>query len=726
MENCYYRESPGFIFEVFNTGDSLWITASWRGGRRLAFRAAYAPGGGMELERREKGADHVVFHLKTLFGNYRVRLDFPPAEPSMLHCVTTLVSDIPLHVPFWPRDCVPLPGKTPATGKVHISQEGIRSGLMYMSFTQPANGSLLYFQHLSALNDYCNATETSLSGTVGGRWPELGFSLPPTKEKPLPAGKEFVLSDAYLLLDAQKATGEFGQARQFLDMLSRVYVQLPPVKTTYRNWPDILKKSLHDLEYKAGCWLQADGKSYLNAYVSDYATPPESMVQLAVLLPLLDYEEWSGEQVNVADVIKENLPTFYDDKINSLSRWLVSAEEKLDGSEEHKKPRVMDSWYLHHPLLNLSRIAMKGDKTARDLLLGSLDYVIKVARHFKYDWPVFYHLDTLEVIKAEAAPGKGGERDVPGIYAHVMLQAYELTKEQKYLTEAKRAAKALQGRGFDLFYQANNTAFASGAILRLWKMTGDELYLDLSYLCLANIFKNVWLWDCDYGHAKYYQTFFALFPLNNAPYTAVYEELEGFSAFHDYLAHAKDRVIMPAVRLLLAEFIKHMMHRSLFYYPPELPSSVLSEQVKSGELDKKLWIPVEDLQDGWKTSGTVGQEVYGAGLPFALVPRHYYRIPEASMMMYIDYPSCNYVKRGQSLFFTVQGDERLHCRMLLIPVDGGNLSGYNVTVSGKQVKGKRTPEGYQEFILNGNQRIGIRWKAKGRKKKAAAQLIKSL
>jgi len=47
----------------------------------------------------------------------------------------------------------------------------------------------------------------------------------------------------------------------------------------------------------------------------------------------------------------------------------------------------------------------------------------------------------------------------------------------------------LQGLGFELFYQANNTAFSSGAMLRLYKATKKEIYLQLSYLCLANVFK---------------------------------------------------------------------------------------------------------------------------------------------------------------------------------------------------------------------------------------------
>jgi hypothetical protein len=42
----------------------------------------------------------------------------------------------------------------------------------------------------------------------------------------------------------------------------------------------------------------------------------------------------------------------------------------------------------------------------------------------------------VKVLRAEFAAGKGGEHDVPGLEAHVMLQAYTLWREKRYLTEA--------------------------------------------------------------------------------------------------------------------------------------------------------------------------------------------------------------------------------------------------------------------------------------------------
>src|SRR5512141_2886920 len=121
-----------------------------------------------------------------------------------------------------------------------------------------------------------------------------------------------------------------------------------------------------------------------------------------------------------------------------------------------------------------------------------------------------------------------------------------------------------------MMYQANSTIFSSGALLRLWKETGDELFLNMSYVAVANIFNNMWMWECNYGYAKDYRTFFALFPLSDAPYTAVYEEIEAVAALHDYLAYL-DGSIPESLKILIPEFIRALMYKGRFYYPALLP-----------------------------------------------------------------------------------------------------------------------------------------------------------
>ena len=715
-----------FTFDVLVVEESLWVLVRFPAGGELALRAAYCPDGDLSIDeiisiddRVEYGAQSgVEIKVRSTVGDFRVQLQFPRIDRPLLHCTTTLTPVAPLFVPFWPRDIVLLgkeDDRTKSEGVIYASQVETRSGLVYFSLTKPRGGAVLYFQNLTSLNDYCIQTETSLADVVGGEWPELGLALPASTEKPLEAGTEITLSDAFLIFSPEIPRDDLGMSRQFLDFLAQIYMALPQVKTEYIHWPELLQKSLHALSNSEKCWSDERGRWFLNAYVGDHANPPESMVQLTVLLPLLEYAEWSGQDIPIAEELRAGLPRFFDKKAKVLGRWLPSAADRLDESEPQKRPEVMDSWYLYHSLLNISRLALRGDKTAQKLFLDSLEYAMKVAHKFDYQWPVFYDLYTLEIIKAETKEGAGGETDVPGLYAHVMLQAWELTKEDRYLEEAKKAARTLKGLGFNLFYQANETLFGAGAMLRLWKETGDELFLNLSYLSLANIFNNMWMWECNYGYGEHYKTFFALFPLKDAPYTAVYEELEGFAALHDYLAHF-DGEAPEWLEILIPEFLRNLLYKGRFYYPPNLPPEMLAEEPKTGELDPKLWIPIEDIHDGWEKAGQVGQEVYGAGLPFGLVPRHYWRVPGESFMIYIDYPIRDFsaAVEGEASF-RVLGDPRLTCRLRLMPTSKKRLPKFEVQSEreGKieSLEGRKTPEGHIEYELFSDRTVIVQWEA---------------
>jgi hypothetical protein len=714
LDYIYSKKCGSYTFNIYADYDSLWVLALWPKGGKVAFRMAYAPGAELMVKATTEIENGVELTLNSVIGSYTVTVTFPVGEDGVMRYTTILQPTTDLLIPFWPRDII-IPGKDGkpdnTAGNIRASQVGTRSGLIYFNMTRPKAGSVMYLQNLTALNNYFQQTETSGGETVSGEWPELGFALPAAIKKPLRAGKNITISDAFVSFNQEVPDDEATMVRQYLDMMANIYLQLPLPETFYHDWPKALDKGLKDLIHSPGCWSQLGAHSYFNAYVSDYETPPEIMVQLAVLLPLLDYVEWSKEELEVMKKIKEGLPSFYNKDLGVIMRWHPEAEDQLKGEEEQKHPRTMDSWYLHHPLLNLSRLALKGDKVARQLFLDSLDYTIKVAHHFNYTWPVFYHMETLEVLKAETEPGKGGEKDVAGIYAHVMLQAYELTGEKRYLNEAEKAAKTLQGLGFELFYQANNTTFSAGALLRLYKITKNQIYLDLSYLCLANVFKNVQLWDCNYGYGKNFPSFFAVFPLSNAPYTAVYEEQEVFCALHDYMHHAEAVDILPSVNMLISEYIRYLVFRAIYYYPPMLPKEMLADKPKIGDLVPDLWIALEDMQDGWEKCGQVGQEVYGAGNAFGILPRHYMQVPGEDFMIFVDYPTKNFTtKKGQPISFFVKGDSRLKCRLSIVSNNNKKLPDFKVTgMVQKELKGVKTKDGNLEYIINGDQKIHINW-----------------
>ncbi len=709
----YTNNYKGFLFEFIITYDSLWIAYRSTKTVIIGFRLAYSPGGQLKLDGIKKQGDEVFCAIKCASGKISTHIKWASSAENapILHYTTTLKPVEDLSIPFWPRDVyIAGTGKlADVNGRMHINQEGTRSGLLFFSITRPQAGSILYLQNLTALNDYCEQTKTSCADVVGGNWPELGLALPPTKQEPLKAGKEVTISDAIVVFSDNNSQYEASLSKQFLNLLGDAYMHLARPDTKYHDWPKILSFGLRDLIDCHACWSYVNGHAYFNAYLCDFVTPPEIMVQLAVMLPLIDYQEWNNSKIDTIAEITDALPTFYDADLKTIMRWLPAAHNKLDGAEEQKKPKVMDSWYLHHPLLNLSRMALKGDAVANKLFMESLEYAINVAHHFKYEWPVFYQMETLEVIKAETEPGKGGEKDVAGIYAHVMLQAFELTGSRKYLSEAEKAASSLKGKGFNLLYQANNTAFSAGALLRLNKLTGKKIYMDLCYLCLANLFKNVQLWNCTYGYGKHYPSFFALFPLSNAPYTAVYEEQEVFCAFHDLLKQAEGMKLQSSAILLMTEYIRYLVYRAAYYYPPMLPKDLIAEKPKTGEIDPQLWVALEDMHDGWEKSGSVGQEVYGAGNAFGILPRHYIRVPDEDFFIYADYPVLNTKKNKNKISFTVVGDERLKSTLAIISSEK-KLPPVMVTVQNKKLTAGQTKEGSVFYIVAGMSEITVSWK----------------
>lgn len=707
-----------YTMRLYNTGDSIWVTLGWPQSGQMAFRVAFAYNSTFTVTALSDNSPEILLELSTAIGSYKFAVSISGDSQPILHYTTAFKAYTPVLLPYSPRDIVPLTknGKTVnTTGEIHSSQVGTRSGILFTSMTSPATLSLFYFQNLSALSDFCDATKTSLAETVGGQWPEMGFQLPAVTKEPFPQDRFYTLSDAYVLCSTDSPANEIESARQYLDSLAAIYKVLPKPQTKYQDWQQISRKALRDLTYNKGCWSYAGGHAYLNAYLCDYKTPAEIMVQLAVLYAITEHSKWTGIPYEVIGEIAQGIPCFYDGKLQTISRWLPSQRGELDESEEQKSPMVMDSWYLHHPLMNLSKLALDGDKASEELLLKSVGYAITVAKKFDYQWPVFYKMDTLEIVKEETQPGKGGEKDVAGSYAHLMINVWKLTGDKTYLNEAVRAAGNLVEMGNAIFYQANNTAFSALAMLRLYKETGETSFLDTSYLCIAGIMRNVQLWECDYGNAQHFDNFFGVFPLNDAPYKAAYEEMEVYAALNDYIkeAYEMDAPVAESLYVLLPEYIRYSVSRLASYYPTMLPADILSKEVKTGEIDPNLWIPIEDLYDGWEQHGQVGQEVYGAGVGFGVVPRQYIKTGDDNLVVYTDYPvqhSLNKKTRTMTLQFI--GTKDFQSRMLILKTGKDQKSVVQVRLAGEKktmLLPDRSSKEKEEYSLPGNAKVIISW-----------------
>jgi hypothetical protein len=697
---------------------SFWIFADSGSGGGVALRSAFTAAGTLRLTYAETGKrpGHASFELASDLGAHRVVLETSKrGEATMLHCTTYFrpLRDLKKETPardLYVYDAEGEPLRT--SGKVHCAQRGLRTGMVYASSTAEPKLSLFYLQNFTKLASFFDHTATTPADTVGGEWPELGYSAP-QHDKPLHASVEYVTSDVYLLLSQGVPQTEADAAGQFLDLLSEAYLALPKPAGEYHHWPAKAHETALHLSHAPKAAYERFGKRYITPYVGDETKPPESMVQLVVLMALCEYEDWCGEPIPLANKIRENIPTFFNDAVGSVVRWLPgdSFEKRQDPGQDHD---AMDSWYLYHVLFNLTRLAVREETAAKRLLKDSLPYAIRVARRFAYRWPIFFKLSTLEIIRAEASEGRGGENDVAGIYALTMLHAYEIFGDAEYLEEAKAAIAALEGLGFTLAYQMNTTLFAAEAALRLFTMTGDERYKGLSEICMANAFNNMFLWECEYGFAQSYHTFFGLFPLQDAPYFAAYEELEASAKFREYFRLGSG-AIRPSLRLLMAEYCKNLLPRAHYYFPSSLPAFTIAKEFQNGKVERALEIPLEDMRDGRSVSGQVGQETYGAGLALVCSTRHYKQIPGSNVMLFCDYPAFEFKalkpngKSGAKRYqLRVAGDARSTCSVRFIQTAYEDLPDVVVRDGeGKPVEGSVTAEGHRAFEVAGDQRLEI-------------------
>ncbi|RVT90575.1 hypothetical protein EOD43_19870 [Sphingomonas crocodyli] len=629
----------GLAIEIAEGCDAVWalVRRPDRGG--LALRVAQAQGGCRHIRRVRRGAgEKLRIELDTSAGHQLLVMRIADGEVPVLRITTSLTPAVGLLVPFYPRDLYPLDANddpTRAQGKVEAAQRGLNSGVCYLRLEKPAFGSILYFQNFTSLNARFRATNTKPDGAVGGEWPELGY-LPPTPPQspqppldPLRAGETVVVYDTFVAIHDETDADETAMAQRYLTLLGAIYRQIELPEAEWHDWPERARRTLRDLDRAPEATIRHYGHLYLHPYTA--AEYPDSMVQLSVLAALRDYEAWLGEGVPLKAALEAGLRKFYDPRLRTLRRYLpnVGADKDAD---------AVDSWYLYHPLMNLGRLALDGDKRAERLFRQSMEFAIKAAHHFDYIWPIQFKVTDFSIITASRDEQHLGQTDVGGLYAYVMLQAFQLTDEKRFLDEARAAIRKAQGMRFKLNYQANLTAWGAAACMRLWRIDDDPTFLAQSYVYLASFFHNAAMWESEIGHARHYRTFLGVTALHDAPYMALYECFDSFAAFERYLKDGGPD-LDANVRMLVSQYCRYALDRAWYYYPDALPPDAIAPQQRehNGHVDRSLSLPVEDLYVDGQPAGQVGQEVYGSGSAFVFATRAFHNFAGVPFTLYCDH-----------------------------------------------------------------------------------------
>ena len=698
--------------DVMAGADSLWLIIRRKGIGGFALRAAYAPGGCQSVRRlRRREGEQLRLKIGSRLGEYEVSVACPPASMPVLRVTTRLTPSEALLVPFLPRDLYPLDARDDPTGRegrVEAAQRGLNTGLCFVTTDPGGFGTTLYVQNLTALNDYFRQTDTKPDGAVGGLWPELGY-LPPTPrqsptppEKPLRAGRAVTLSDAFLAFHDSTDGDEQQLAETFLNQLATVYDLLETPPTEFHDWQQRAEQTLKDLDEADEATIAHYGFRYIHPYTG--AEYPDVMVQLSIVAALRDYEAWLGEDVPLRSQLQRGLTKFYDRELGTLRRYLPNVGKEKDAD-------AVDSWYLYHPLLNLGRLALDGDKRAERLFLKSLDYGIRAAHHFGYKFPIQYNVKTFEIITKARDDGLG-QTDVAGIYAYVMLQAFDLTDSLKYLNEARKAIETAKGMKFDLNYQANLTAWGAAACMRLWRIDNREDYLRQSYVYLASFFHNSAMWESEIGWARYYPNFMGVTALHDAPYMAMFECFDSFAAFEQFLMSGGPE-LSRAVRTLISEYCRYALHRAWFYYPDALPPGAVSPKQRepNGTVKRDLSFPVEDLYVDGQQAGQVGQEVYGAGSAFVFATRAFHRWDGAPFNLFCD----QFLTRSERpterhLNIHITGGETRTANLFVLRKGKRKLPRITLTSAGGEVIRPTSRKADRiEFIVPATDEYSLRW-----------------
>jgi len=695
--------------EIAQGSDAVWVLMRRAGHGGLALRTATGSGG-MAARLKSKSKSGCVVSADTPQGQFTIEISLPESAAPMLRATTTLKPAADLLIPFLPRDLYPLddhgdPVRT--TGTVEAAQRGVNGGVLYFRMEKPDFGNVFYFQNLTALNDYFEATDTTPDGVVGGEWPELGYQ-PPTAplghsppKNPLPKGKVVTISDALVQVAASNACDEQTCALEFMDLLAAAYRQIERPVSEFRDWPARARKTLADLKRSPKASIQHYGHMYLHPYTD--AEYPDSMVQVSVLAAIAQYGEWRGRPSPLRDALAAGLDKFFDKKLPALRRYLPNV-----GKDKNKN--AVDSWYLYHPLLNLGRMAKGGDAQAREIFVASLPYAVKAARHFEYQWPIQYDVRDFKVLVEDRDKAGHGQTDVGGIYAYVMIQAADITGDKSYLDEAARALKKLDGLRFNLIYQANLSAWGAVATVKLWRETGESWFFRQAHVFIAGLFHNSEIWESRIRAAKAHKNFLGATCLHDAPYMAIYECFETLAAFEEYLELGGDD-IEPSIRLMIAEYRRYALDRAWFSYPDALPEyAIAQDDIRNGHIDRTLSFPLEDMYGDGQPCGQVGQEIYGCGAAFVFAALAFHRPRGAPVTLFCDRRLSTIRVEGRSMILHPDTPEGFATGLSLVAKSAGLPRTLVVEGSdGKRVEASGRHTGRLDYAVATPGPVTVRW-----------------
>ena len=575
----------------------------------------------------------VLIHGQSSWADFSMELLLYKYNPGLIHYKVELTPTAP----------VPSQDVTPEWSFIDTSTAAIASG-GYISYADRAPGAapcfygyaekidstILFWTDLTRLNSFCDAVHYSPSATPLRRGYNFGHNIGWNDIRRLPENEPCVIYDNYLYLAPGKPSSEEEIFKRYLLEVSDIYDLLAKPEGILPDWDDIAKKTINDL-YDPDTYVYLNGKRYWRAYVGDTRKSAEAITQLDIGLAAARYKYRYGSTEQIDMIIDESLSAlgdFFNPKFGLIQN---SGPQVVTGDQGRG-----DTWYELGHVLKAAEWGLLGYEEASELAKKSRDSWISFAGVVDYRFPQFYRFNEWQ--------GTGREPDAAGGYALYMIRLSDLYDEEseksRCMQEAMNAVQAFPGYGFDFSYETHMTAAAALAAAELADRTGDAGWLDYSYGPIANLIRLSWLYEVDYGNGKSVRTFFGLNPTQRSAAITPKEQYEAWIYLKEYLRLAHG-IIEPAVEKLVTEFCYHTLGTMLSSIPPLVSDGIITEKPAAydtvGQNRLDLYIPIEDMRDGWDIWGAIGQEVYGAGMAPSFAALAYEEI-SSGLTVYSAYP----------------------------------------------------------------------------------------
>jgi len=611
------------------------------------FEITAAPGAGLyPLERDtfrridyREDLDSVYADISSVrpWGRIQTTLELPKALPGLIHWKVDIETNSKIAFPESEYDAL---FKGNQIRFVDLGKDNPAQVPLLYFYEEEMNATCLFYADYTTLNDYYIGTGTRPAFSVGTNMPTatylsypclsrerkgFGYYRPPSLQ-PIPPQTRMRVTDSYCFLVKDRPASEIESAQRFIHCLGQIYPRMTKPQTVYTNWPQIANYEIRDIQ-RPDCWTRPfDGRKHLLPYVNHKDLNANDLrTELQILAPLVSYNRIfpSLGSSQLEQQLAENVKAFYAPSTRMLTNMITPPGPSS----------VRDSFYPAINSIMLGKVILRGVNAPqlKDIFLNFSDASMEVGRKIDYTFPWQVDWMTGKIVNDSF-----WEYDVGGAFAYVFLQCYEISQNPKYLEEAKRAIESIRGHGFSLPHELDTTAAAGAACARLYELTGNEYYLDLSLIPLANILRRCWFWESEYDYGKYVKMFFSPSFARNGPQIAPLETMGVWDMLDEYYRRTYP-VLTPELSLLLPEFHKWMNTVMRYFYPPLLPPEAIAPGPAGWPVSPDLYIMLEDMNDGHTRLGTVGQGIYmsRAGIELAA---SVYRILDNGVRLFSEYP----------------------------------------------------------------------------------------